>query len=723
MEKKCRRSLVFFGVLIAVFLLAIGVKPAYAEEDKVQLRLTFDFAPEPGRGHTWLGSTPMERLDPVEKKLVDAWTNLTIKVTDSQGHVFESPKEVFFGGGTPYLRDGGKYDEGEELTIEVEPSGLPNGYHISWNGDDSYHKLEYLEGYYKIKYKITKSAMNAKLFYIPMGSMSVKFYLMGGTSSTGSSPIVKVVNKDNSVDFPAEPTKENLHFGGWFTRSGDYYRIWTQADSFSDLNRDWWQYNDVRIDPLYDGFFVLRARWDAHVTFDSDGGSEVEPAKVEEGRLLTYPRIPTKKNARFLYWETEDGETYDFSQPVTKDLKLKAQWLDLHSNDPKGINVSVEQGEPFNPEDGIANKDKLPAGTKITSKEKVDTNTPGTKDVTLVVTYPDGTIKEVVIKVTVRKKCPENTPCPGSSTTSHHYIERMGGTDRIDTAVAFSNYQFTKAKTVIIARSDLYPDALTASVLAKVKNAPILLTPSTVLDKRVAGEIRRLGVSEVIIVGGESAISREVEKALEAFDSDKVQRFDGKDRYETSSLVAREVAGLVDIRGKAMVTTGENWPDALSVSAFAARDNHPILLVSKNKIDPLVQKTMTDLKINQVYLVGGDDAVSEAVTNNLPNVIARFAGKNRFETATLVADYAFGHAKGVYLASGEVFADALIVGPVAGAQGVPILLTRSNLLSPETKAFIGKHSPEWITIVGGTDRIQPTVQKELRGLIAPSLNK
>ena len=293
-------------------------------------------------------------------------------------------------------------------------------------------------------------------------------------------------------------------------------------------------------------------------------------------------------------------------------------------------------------------------------------------------------------------------------------IDREDGKDRIDTSIIASRKHFKQANTVIIVRNDLYPDALTASVLAKVKPAPILLTPSKMLDPRVEAEIRRLGATEIIIVGGKSAISLDVEKALAAYDSDTVERLDGIDRYETATLVARKVAGLVDIRRTAIITTGENWPDALSASAFACKNNHPILLVRKNKIDPVVNKTMKDLKIGQVYLVGGPMAVSEAVAKKLPKVITRIAGLNRYGTAKAVAEYGFKNAKGLYIASGEVFADALIIGPVAGMRNVPILLTSHQHLNAETKAYIEAHKPGWITLVGGALRIGPEVEKELK---------
>ena len=61
------------------------------------------------------------------------------------------------------------------------------------------------------------------------------------------------------------------------------------------------------------------------VTFDSDGGSDVDAIKVEKGKKVTEPEAPIKTGYDFGGWY--NGETkYDFSSAVTKKLTLVAKW-------------------------------------------------------------------------------------------------------------------------------------------------------------------------------------------------------------------------------------------------------------------------------------------------------------------------------------------------------------------------------------------------------------
>jgi len=66
---------------------------------------------------------------------------------------------------------------------------------------------------------------------------------------------------------------------------------------------------------------------DFTVTFDSDGGSAVEPQTVKEGEAAVKPEDPTKTGYTFAGWYA--GETaYDFAAPVEADITLTAAWTE-----------------------------------------------------------------------------------------------------------------------------------------------------------------------------------------------------------------------------------------------------------------------------------------------------------------------------------------------------------------------------------------------------------
>lgn len=286
----------------------------------------------------------------------------------------------------------------------------------------------------------------------------------------------------------------------------------------------------------------------------------------------------------------------------------------------------------------------------------------------------------------------------------NRYVERVAGKDRTYTAINTSKRFFNKSKYVIIADSGNYPDALTATVLAHVLDAPILLNNTRYLEDDVAREIVRLGASEVIIVGGHKSISENVKSQLGKFDQNKVQRIWGRDRYVTSSELAYEIQRLTGKVNKAIIASGEDFPDALATAPLGSKEIAPILLVTRNQMDKKVSKALKDLNIKRVYVAGGQNSVSKKLEAQLPQVIRRFSGQDRYETAILVASYTYPESKEVFVASGEVFPDALVIGPVCARRKAPILLSKSTPVKV-TDDYIEKSKIEYLYIIGGTNTI------------------
>ena len=300
-----------------------------------------------------------------------------------------------------------------------------------------------------------------------------------------------------------------------------------------------------------------------------------------------------------------------------------------------------------------------------------------------------------------------NNPNPG----------RIDGPDRIETGINISKKYYDKAKTVIVVRHDLFPDSMTSSVLAKLKDAPILLNPTNKLDPRVATEIKRLGAEEVIIVGGPDSISEKVRGDLKVYDKDKdVERIAGVDRYGTSEMVARRVVGITGKKYTGVVASGQVFPDALSVGTFASRDGYPILLVKKDMVPDQVERAIKDLEIRKTYIAGGTNTISKMTEAKLPSVVERMAGKDRYETSVAIAKSKFKDSRDAFIASGEEFADALVISPVSGKYNRPTLLASRN---KNTNALVKKYISDTrilgITAIGGERYLPYSILLDLVG--------
>ena len=71
--------------------------------------------------------------------------------------------------------------------------------------------------------------------------------------------------------------------------------------------------------------FYLSLTANYTVTFDTNGGSKVNSQTVPYGETAKTPAIPTKTGYTFAGWYLE-GEKFNFSTPVTKDMTLTAKW-------------------------------------------------------------------------------------------------------------------------------------------------------------------------------------------------------------------------------------------------------------------------------------------------------------------------------------------------------------------------------------------------------------
>ncbi|WP_010293672.1 cell wall-binding repeat-containing protein [Clostridium senegalense] len=257
--------------------------------------------------------------------------------------------------------------------------------------------------------------------------------------------------------------------------------------------------------------------------------------------------------------------------------------------------------------------------------------------------------------------------------------EKLAGETRFETAVEVSN-KFGKADTVVLVNYTGIADALAATPLAKMKNAPILLTEAGSLTKATSDQITKLGAKKVIVIGGETAVSKNVVKQLEELKLD-VERVAGEDRYATSEAVANEMGKDGKVEKVAVVNGIKGLADALSVAAPAAKEGMAIVLSDGTSVRA-GQKVLDEAKTK--YVIGGETVVSKELTEKLD--AERLAGANRNATNAEVLNkfYDAKELDKVYVAKDGAakenqLVDALAAGPLAGKEGNPLVLAGSEL--------------------------------------------
>ncbi len=191
-------------------------------------------------------------------------------------------------------------------------------------------------------------------------------------------------------------------------------------------------------------------------------------------------------------------------------------------------------------------------------------------------------------------------------------VVRRAGKDRYQTALATSEAHYESADTAILVTGTGYADALSAAGLAGCYDAPILLTDPLKLSAGVADEIERLGATEVIIVGGEAAVSAAVADSVEANTDATVQRISGKDRYATSDAVADAVIESEgeDFVREAFVVSGANFPDALAAAPIAYARKMPILL-ARPSYDGWSRDASIHTEYDRAYAIGGENVLPD----------------------------------------------------------------------------------------------------------------
>ncbi|HUX46493.1 MAG TPA: cell wall-binding repeat-containing protein, partial [Desulfosporosinus sp.] len=309
-------------------------------------------------------------------------------------------------------------------------------------------------------------------------------------------------------------------------------------------------------------------------------------------------------------------------------------------------------------------------------------------------------------------------------------LVRIAGSDRVDTSVQQALAGWTQgASTVVLARSDDFPDALAGVPLAAQLDAPILLTPPQGLDSRVQDALKVLHPGKIYLLGGEGALSAKVSAELKTlgWDSGKQIRLSGADRYATAAIISQSITGVQN--PAVAIATGENFPDALSIASFAGQKKMPVLLTSKNKVPQKTLDALKQMRPSKVYLIGGEGVISSLVAQglcsslNLPaSSVIRLSGATRYETMAAVGEAFEGDIKALSFATGEDFPNALTGAALAVHQNQTLILLPGTSVEshPKLKELITRHLSQSATqpyLSGSVEAIPQGLEDELNNIL------
>ena len=531
----------------------------------------------------------------------------------------------------------------------------------------------------KVSPSTTMGAANTTLYaHWSVNAYTLAFDGNGGKASESS----RKVQYGNQYGTLPTATRTGYAFQGWYTaRSGG-----SQVSSSTTMEA---------------ANTTVYAHWTVNtytVSFDSNGGSAVASQSVRYGSKATQPANPTRAGHTFQGWYTarSGGSKYDFGTAVTGDVTLYAHWsvnsytltFDGNGGKPSEASRTVAYGGqygslPTATRTGYAFQGWYTArdgGTKVSPS-----TTMGAADTTLYARWSvnsytvsfdsDGGSNVPAQKVRYGSKASRpadptraghtfqgwytsrdggskydfGTAVTGDVTLHAHWakepaaLRRLSGATRYDTMERIVGAGgWRSGGTVIVASGGNYPDALAASGLAGVLDAPIVLTDGNTLSVQASARLTSLAPSRIIVAGGRAAVSDGVVAALRGICPD-VERVAGETRVDTSLELYRKGSGW---GSTAILATSGNFADALSVSSYAYAAKAPVFLVDPGTGLTRAQKAALGT-FGQVLVVGGENAVPSRHVAGLPGV-TRLSGAN--------------------------FPDALAAGPLAGRAGAVTLL-------------------------------------------------
>lgn len=189
-------------------------------------------------------------------------------------------------------------------------------------------------------------------------------------------------------------------------------------------------------------------------------------------------------------------------------------------------------------------------------------------------------------------------------------VVRISGSKRYQTASNINKVAGTDTNSrAIVASGTSVADALSASTDSAINGVPIYLVTKDTIPVNLPSNIK-----SVNIYGGLGVVSKTVEDLLKS-KGISVKRYAGKDRYDTNRLANANFQpnNAILVRGTSVSTGKEDYPDSVAASGLAHRKNAAIVLSHNTNYNPNVRSLVNKLGINNVFVLGGNSAISNSI--------------------------------------------------------------------------------------------------------------
>lgn len=215
-------------------------------------------------------------------------------------------------------------------------------------------------------------------------------------------------------------------------------------------------------------------------------------------------------------------------------------------------------------------------------------------------------------------------------------VRRLAGADRFATASAvIAEGDEATTDTALLATGVDFADALGGGAVAFSEKMPLAITRPDDAPDNVVEELKKAGINKVLVLGGESVVSKAVVEELDKAGITLVERFAGKDRAETSALFAEYALKNFNLSDTAVNAASGykkgDGADALGGAAFTGSQDRALLITNSNSAPgDGVLKFLGDHRdtLTEGIIFGAEGAVEKSVEYAMEKAVLGTGAQN-----------------------------------------------------------------------------------------------